>query len=396
MLAKLPVIIKLQLLAAACNSAGGILKLFLPLFFYEIYHFDFTIIAWLMGAYGAGCIVGAYFSGVLSEYLNAQWIAGSSLLCSGVVSAAFSLVPPLTVLFLIVPLVGIFDGAFRPVNLRLITDASPRELKLPVQGLHRVVFNLGIAAAGLIVGTLVSFGYEYVFLFQGVLNVFGSLFLLSYAYKYAGALWGYTKSATTESPQEMSATACSPWRDTLFLLFIFGQLLALGIFDQMYGTFGVFLREHSNAGPEWIAYLFSMNAVLVVILQMPVTRLIDRHGMVAAARIGIVFLSCAFLLLNAGDHIGWAVLTMLVITAAELLLIPVWTLVVLARAESRQKGKYLGIFTAAWLGHSLYGPSLGMWIYGAYGGSMLWWICACVGAVVFVLHYSTVVRLERG
>ena len=67
MLAKLPVIIKLQLLAAACNSAGGILKLFLPLFFYEIYHFDFTIIAWLMGAYGAGCIVGAYFSGEIGR-----------------------------------------------------------------------------------------------------------------------------------------------------------------------------------------------------------------------------------------------------------------------------------------------------------------------------------------
>ena len=120
MLEKVPKIIKLQLLAAACNSAGGILKLFLPLFlplfFYEVYNFDFTTIAWLMGAYGAGCIVGAYSSGVLSEYLNAQWIAGSSLLCSGVVSAAFSLVPPLTVLFLIVPLVGIFDGAFRPVN----------------------------------------------------------------------------------------------------------------------------------------------------------------------------------------------------------------------------------------------------------------------------------------
>ena len=72
-------------------------------------------------------------------------MAGFSLLFSGLFAAALALHLPLALLFLVVPLVGLFDGAFRPANLRLIMDASPKQLQVRVQGLHRVVFNLGVA-----------------------------------------------------------------------------------------------------------------------------------------------------------------------------------------------------------------------------------------------------------
>jgi MFS family permease len=394
MLRTLPRMVQLQLLATLCNSAGGIVKLFLPLFFHEVYGFDFTIIAWLMAGYGAGCIVGAYSGGVLSERIDCQWIAAISLLCSGVFAAVLALSLPWAWLCVVVPSVGVFDGAFRPANLRLVMDDCPRHLQIRVQGLHRVVFNLGIALAGLIAGTLIGFGYGYVFLFQGALNVLGSFCLLGYALKHVGRSWSYTHVEHSVLATDRLVLQGSPWKDKLFLLFIAGQLLALGIFDQMYGTFGLFLREHSQAGPEWIAYLFSMNALLVVLLQMPVTRLIERHGVVMASRVGIGLLSGAFLFLNVGEHVGWAVLTMLTITAAELLLTPAWTLTVLEHSAQRERGKYLGVFSAAWLGHSLYGPSAGTWLYGAYGGHALWWICAIVGVVVFLMHYSTIARLR--
>ncbi|WP_095144940.1 MULTISPECIES: MFS transporter [unclassified Pseudomonas] len=392
MIRTLPRSVQLQLLATLLNSAGGIVKLFMPLYFLEVYGYDFSTIAWLMAAYGGGCILGAYVGGALSERLDSQWATGISLLLSGVFAVTLALTPPFALLLIVVPLVGIFDGAFRPANLRLVMEGSPQELQARVQGLHRVVFNLGVALAGLLAGTLVGFGYGYVFLFQGLLNLFGSFLLLGYALKHAVGLWQLASIAATQKDTGDFAVG-SPWRDGFFLVFILGQLLALGIFDQMYGTFGIFLREHADAGPHWIAYLFSMNALLVVVLQLPVSRWIERHGIVIASRLGILLLGGAFLILNMGSHIIWAVLTMLVITAAELLLTPVWTLSVMNRSQGRQRGKYLGIFSAAWLGHSLYGPGVGAWLYGAYGGFTLWWICGGTGLLVFMLHYSTVSKL---
>jgi MFS family permease len=392
MIRTLPRAVQLQLLATLLNSAGGIVKLFLPLYFLEVYGYDFSTIAWLMAAYGGGCILGAYVGGVLSERLDSQWATGISLLLSGVFAATLAWTPPFALLLIVVPLVGIFDGAFRPANLRLVMESSPQESQVRVQGLHRVVFNLGVALAGVLAGALVGFGYGYVFLFQGLLNLFGSFLLLGYALKKSTGLWRPASVVLVQKDAAGAGTG-SPWRDGFFLVFILGQLLALGIFDQMYGTFGIFLRENADAGPQWIAYLFSMNALLVVVLQLPVSRWIERNGVVIASRLGVLLLAGGFLILNVGSHIIWAVLTMLVLTAAELLLTPVWTLSVMNRSQGRQRGKYLGVFSAAWLGHSLYGPGVGAWLYGAYGGFTLWWICAGTGLVVFMLHYSTVSRL---
>ncbi|MGW8463971.1 MFS transporter [Pseudomonas sp. CLCA07] len=384
--------VQLQLLATLLNSAGGIVKLFMPLYFLEVYGYEFSTIAWLMAAYGFGCILGAYVGGVLSERLDSQWATGISLLLSGIFAASLAMAPPLEMLLIVVPLVGVFDGAFRPANLRLVMEGSPQELQVRVQGLHRVVFNLGVALAGVMAGALVVFGYGYVFLFQGLLNLFGGFLLLGYALKKNTGLW-LPAGIELVHKDTGEDVASSPWRDGFFLVFILGQLLALGIFDQMYGTFGIFLREHIDATAQWIAYLFSMNALLVVVLQLPVSRMIERHGVVIASRVGGLLLSGAFLLLNMGSHIIWAVLTMLVLTAAELLLTPVWTLSVMNRSQGRQRGKYLGIFSAAWLGHSLYGPGLGTWLYGVYGGFLLWWICAGAGLLMVILHHSAVPRL---
>jgi len=394
MIRTLPRAVQLQLLATLLNSAGGIVKLFMPLYFLEVYGYEFSTIAWLMAGYGGGCILGAYVGGVLSERLDPQWATGISLLLSGIFAASLALAPPLELLLIVVPLVGVFDGAFRPANLRLVMEGSPQELQVRVQGVHRVVFNLGVALAGVLAGALVGLGYGYVFLIQGLLNLFGSFFLLGYALKQTTGLW---RPAGVELVHKDAGGhgGSSPWGDGFFLVFIFGQLLALGIFDQMYGTFGIFLREHTDASAPWIAYLFSMNALLVVVLQLPVSRMIERHGVVIASRLGGLLLSGAFLILNMGSHIIWAVLTMLVLTAAELLLTPVWTLSVMNRSQGRQRGKYLGIFSAAWLGHSLYGPGLGTWLYGAYGGFILWWICAGAGLLMVILHYSAVPRLWR-
>lgn len=112
----LPNIIKIQLMAAACNSAGGIIKLFLPLFFYEVYGFGFEVIALLMGVYGVGCILGAYLSGVLSERGEAQWVAAGSLLFSGMFTAGLSLIPPVALLFVIVPWQGYLMERFAPLT----------------------------------------------------------------------------------------------------------------------------------------------------------------------------------------------------------------------------------------------------------------------------------------
>jgi len=381
----LPGMVRAQLGATMLNSASVIVKLFMPLLFRGSYALDFETMGVLMATYGAGCVAGAYAGGALTGRVDSRKLTAACLCASGALAACLSQLPPVTWLFVVVPAIGAADGAFRPANMRLVMEGAESEDAIWLQGLHRICFNLGVALAGVAAAGLSGAGYPALFAAAAVGNVAGGCMLIRYARDRAGA--------TDAGPTCVSAgahsdrrTSVSPWADRVFLLFVLGQLLALGIFDQMYGTFGLFLSEGYGLDARWIGYLFSLNALLIVLVQAPAMMVIGRIGLVAASRWGTLLLAIAFPLLNLGLGPAYAIATMVCITAAEILLTPAWTLAVMDRSADRDRGRYLGIFTAAWLGHSLYGPAFGTWIYGRFGGRDLWWACAAIGLVVWALH----------
>lgn len=387
----LPVVVRAQLGATVLNSASVIVKLFMPLLFRGNYTLSFEAIGMLMAAYGAGCVAGAYFGGVLTGRVDSRKLTTACLLASGALSIGLSRLPAVTWLSVIVPAIGVADGAFRPANLRLVMEAAGSNNAMWLQGLHRICFNLGVALAGITAAGLSGTGYPALFAAAGIANITGGCLLVRHACNRAAE---QQLPIETTVPCAARQASVSPWTDGAFLLFVSGQLIALGIFDQMYGAFGLFLSEDYRLDTRWIGYLFSFNALLIVLAQAPAIMLIDRIGLIAASRWGTLLLAVAFPLLNFGDTAAHAIATMTCITAAEILLTPAWTLAVMDRSAGRDRGRYLGIFTAAWLGHSLYGPAIGTWIYGTMGGRNLWWVCAASGLVVWALHCRTIGKLS--
>ncbi|MFM0068707.1 MFS transporter [Paraburkholderia aspalathi] len=389
----LPGMVRAQLGATLLNSASVIVKLFMPLLFRSSYALDFTTIGILMASYGAGCVIGAYTGGALTGSVESGKLTAACLGISGVLAMCLPQLPSIGWLFIIVPAVGAADAAFRPGNLRLVLEIGGPNDATWLQGLHRICFNLGVALAGIIAASLAGTGYAGLFTVAGISNITGCGLLVCYLRDRSAAERASTTGNLT-CAHETCHTSGAPWTDRPFLVFVFGQLLALGVFDQMYGAFGLFLSEDYQLNHSWIGYLFAFNALLIVLTQMPATKLINSIGLSVASQWGTLLLMIAFPLLNLGRGPAYAVATMVCITAAEILLTSAWTLTVMNRSAGRDRGRYLGIFMAAWLGHSLYGPACGTWIYGTLGGRNLWWICALVSLVVWALHYRTIDKLS--
>lgn len=391
----LPGTVRAQLAATMLNSASVIVKLFMPLLFRGNYALDFETIGMLMGAYGAGCVAGAYGGGALTGRVDSRKMTAACLCASGALAAYLSQLPPIGQLAFLVPAIGIADGAFRPANLRIVMEAAGRGDATWLQGLHRICFNLGVAIAGIGVAAFSGAGYSSLFAAAGFTNIAGGGLLIRYLREPKRETDLQPTSGDARAPDSCGSVLESPWTDRTFLLFVLGQLLALGIFDQMYSVFGLFLNEEYGLDSRWVGYLFSLNAVLIVLVQAPAMRLITRIGLVAACRYGTLLLAIAFPLLNLGTRPAYAIAAMTCITCAEILLTPAWTLAVMDRSANRDRGRYLGIYTAAWLGHSLYGPTAGTWIYGALGGRVLWWLCAAVGFIVWGLHRRAIGELSH-
>lgn len=379
----LPASVYIQIVATLINTMGGIAKLFLPLYFLERYQLPYTSIGLLMGCYGLGCVGGAYSGGALSDRIDTAKLCRLLLLASGVLTIMLALPLPVWAFVPLLILTGLADGGFRPGNMRLVLEPCPSEKRATAQGLYRVAFNLGTSLAGITGGLLAVYGYQWVFVAQGCSSLLACGWML-WAYHRYRLTVPLHQAAANLAPQQGQ----SPWRDAAFLRFIVGQLLILAVFDQMYGTLGLFLREHYQLGPQWIGYLFTLNGLMVVALQVGIAHRIERWGLIRCSHIGVLATGFSFLLLNAGNGAQWALLAMLVLTIGELLLSPTWAAVAMHHSEGRQRGRYLGIYSAAWSGRTLYAPALGTWAYGHYGGAMLWWLCAAIALLTVAIQHS--------
>ena len=385
----LPAGVYIQIVATMINTMGGIAKLFLPLYFLERYRLPYGSIGLLMGCYGLGCVLGAYGGGALSDRLDTRKLCAALLLASGLLTMSLALPLPMWSYMPLLIATGLADGSFRPCNMRLVLEPCSPTRRPTAQGLYRMAFNLGTSLAGITGGLLAAYGYHWVFVAQGTASLLASLWILA-AYRRLGG-----PAPLHHSHQQQGEGLASPWGDTDFLRFILGLLLIVAVFDQMFGTMGLFLREHYRLGPQWIGYLFTLNGLMVVGLQVWIARRIQRWGLLRCSHLAVLLMGCSYLLLNAGSHIIWPILAIMVLTAGELLLSPTWSALVMHCSEGRQRGRYLGIYSAAWVGRTLYAPAAGTWFYGHFGGARLWWACAGIALLTVLIQHRPLQRLIR-
>ncbi|MDT9000909.1 MFS transporter [Paucibacter sp. APW11] len=386
----LPPSVYIQVVATLINTMGGIAKLFLPLFFLERYQISYGQIGLLMSCYGIGAFGGSYLGGVLSDKFDNRGLAAVLLTASGALTISLALPLPLWLFFPLLALTGLADGSFRPCNMRLVLEPCSAADQPTAQGLYRMAYNLGTALAGITGGLLAGFGYHWVFVAQGCASLLASVWVRLAYRRLGGAAPVHHAQRAGES-----AALASPWRDPAFLRFIVGMLLIVGVFDQMYGTLGLFLSEHFKLGPQWVGYMFTINGLMVVGLQVWIARRIHRWGLLRCSQIAVLLIGAAFLLLNAGRSVLWPLLCVVVLTIGELLISPSYSAIVMQCSEGRQRGRYLGIYSAAWGGRTLYAPAAGTWLYGSLGGAQLWWVCAAIGVLTALMLQRPLGELLR-
>ncbi|AOZ50213.1 MFS transporter [Chromobacterium vaccinii] len=378
----LPPSVYIQVVCSFINNVGGISKLFLPLYLRENYHLPYSQIGMLMAFYGAGMLAGSLKGGSLTDRFDSRALAVLALAVSGLCMALLALQIPVWMFMPLLVLSGMADGGFRPINQRLALEPCTPQQRPVAQGMMRVAFNLGVAIAGVTSGFLAAYGYQWVY----AANAAGTLLGASWM------AWSYARHVESTRPQQRQAgddgSLAGPWRDASFLRSILALVLVTLAFDQMYVTLALFLREHYQLGPQWVGYLFTINGLMVVALQIPVSRRILRWGLARSTQLGVLLTGCSFLWLNAGHGAQWAVLMMVTLTFGELLLSPSYAQLVMHRSEGRLRGSYLGLYNAAWNGRTLVAPALGTALYGQLGGSALWWLCALAACLSVAVQHG--------
>lgn len=355
-------------LAVLTNKLGTMVGPFLPLYLSDVWRLDEQATTRLIAAVSACSLLGGPLGGWLADRLGRRWTLIGALALNGLVLIALPSSPALAVLVGLLLAYRLTSDAVRPAISAAVADVVPPESRARAFGLLRIAINIGFGAGTFLGGLLSRVSFGLLFLIDGGTALVAAALLLT--------LFPETRRAAppddTASPPPPAEPPLPGATGRFALLCACGLLVSL-VSMQLTSTLPLSLRRR---GGEETASLYgtllALNALVVVIGQVPITAWIERRrpGRVLAAGAlcygfgyGAVALSVAPLPLGAA---------VVLLTLGEVLFYPLAATVTAELAPAHARGRWFGVLQAAYGIGSVLSPLLGGWILGRFGDATLW------------------------
>ncbi|MEM0129642.1 MAG: MFS transporter, partial [Thermoplasmata archaeon] len=276
---------------------------------------------------------------------------------------------------------SLFNGLSRPAQSAMIGDVTGPELAVTAFGVQRVFSNTGFAISPAVGGFLAaSVGLPSLFFFGALSSVAEGAILL--------ALLRESHRSSDRRPSGTRAAIGSllePFRDRLFVLLLL-TLSGLALVMNQFGTpLSLYLGSYRGIAFTDFGLIYALNGVLVVLLQLPIGRLIERRQhYLAAMSLGTLAYGASFLLFDLATGLPAFLAAMAVLTLGEDVVSPTEQTLVAGMTGAERRGRYFGAYNATTNATRVIAPVLGTALLGlgVLGGDYLWGTMAAVAAAV--------------
>lgn len=361
------------------NRLSAMAKLFMALYLRQALGLPFETVGWLLSGYGAGLLIGSMGGGLLSDLFSTSRFTALLLFTSAWVLVLLGLVTEVPWLAGLLLCSGIFDGAIRTLHQRLILEYCDVEQRVRAQSLSRVAINLGMAIAGVVGGVLAQVDFRWVFFVSAAMTLLALAWFVRSTFHRAVLISGGVSASALD--------ASSPFRDRPFLWFLAASVLLGLAFEPVYSMLGNYLLDFYRLGAAGVGWQFALNALLVVLLQIPLSHCSESWGARRQLLAGAFFLAFGLGVLPFGSGTLFVCLSTAVWTVGEILFMPALNILVMQRAQIGKSGLYLGLFSMCWGMSALISPTLGGQLYGHFGGHSVWIASAVLALCSMPLIY---------
>jgi predicted MFS family arabinose efflux permease len=298
----------------------------------------------VMGLFGLGAIVGAYFGGKFSDKIGFRKVQLISLLFGGIMFMVLGQVKSYPLICLFTFLLSMVNEAFRPANSSAIAHYSTVENRTRSYSLNRLAINFGWAVGGFIGGLIASYDYELLFWVDGMTNI-GAAVLLFYFLKPVAAPEKAVHVTEIEVPPAISA-----YRDKAYVWFIVLIILFGCCFVQLFSTVPKYFRDNLSLSESYIGFMMAVNGLIIVAIEMLLIYALEKKGNIMRyIVIGCLLCACSFLsLLIPGNGKIIALVMTLFITMGEIMAMPFMDTFWSLRSNTANRGQYAGLYTIAW------------------------------------------------
>jgi MFS family permease len=371
------------------NRLGAFVATFLAMYLTVDRGYSATYAGLVAALHGLGGVVSSVGAGVLTDRLGRRPTLLVSQLGTAFSVALLGFVEHPAAIAAVAFAVGMASNGSRPAVQAMIADIVAPKDRVRAFSLNYWAINLGFAVSASAAGLIAEHGYLLLFLGEAALTLVCAVlvFVKLPESRPGGRPVRTARGAVADGPRVSMGTVL---RDGPFMAVVGLGFLVATLFMQAYVALPVDMAAKGLSSSDY-GLAIAVNGLLIVVLQIPVTRLIERRDPARLLILSSLLAGYGFGLTAFAGSVGMYVLAICVWTLGEILNSPVQMGLVARLSPAHGRGRYQGMHTLSWSVAALVAPLAGGAVLDRWGSAVLWALTAGVGTVA-ALGYGVLMR----
>jgi len=366
------------------NRAGTMVLPFLSLYLTDFLDFSLSNVGWVMSIFGLGSLAGSWLGGKLTDKLGFYNVMFWSLLLTGLCFLGLQFATTFIEFSIGIFITMTIADTFRPAMFVSLKAYSKPENQTRSLTLVRLAINLGFSLGPFLGGIIISLiSYKGLFWIDG-LTCISAIFIFKTVLKEK-------KISAPEIEKDIIETfkknkTRSIYNDKPYWIFL-GIMFIMGfVFLQLFTTMPLFYKEVHGLTEIEIGLLMSLNGLMIFILEMPVIHYIEKSfwNKIKIILFSMVLFSISFFVLPI-SWIGILVVSMVLITIAEMLAFPFTNTFAMNRAIKGKEGQYMALYAMSFSLAHIFSAKVGMEMIEKHGYTSNWFLMGILSLIAVLL-----------
>ncbi|MGW2386234.1 MDR family MFS transporter [Streptomyces sp. NPDC001658] len=368
------------------NRLGAFVATFMALYLTLDRGYSASYAGLVVSLYGLGGVVSSLGGGVMTDRLGRRPTLLIAQASTAVSVALLGFVHHPVAIAGVACLVGMASNASRPAVQAMMADIVRPEDRVRAFSLNYWAINLGFAVSSAAAGFIAETSYLAGFLIEaGMTAVCAVVIFLKLPESRPER-----KKAQKGSVEDVRLGTVL--RDGRFMGVVGLSFLVALVFQQ--GSVGLpVAMGEAGFTPADYGVAIAVNGVLIVALQIPVTRFIEHRDTKRLLVVSSLLAGYGFGLTAFAGSLGLFALAVCVWTLGEMINAPTQTGLVVRLSPTHGRGRYQGMYTLSWSVAGLVAPLMSGIVIDRYGAEWLWGLCAVVGTVAAIGYAALMRRL---
>lgn len=365
------------------NRLGGFVVTFLALYLTVERGYSAAYAGLVAALFGLGGAVGAVLGGVLADRVGRRSTLLAAQLGAALTTAVLGFVTDQVSIAVVAALVGLTGNASRPAMSAMIADLVPPADRVRAFSLSYWAVNIGFGVSAAAAGFIAAEGYLWLFLGDALTTVLCALVVFV---KAEETMPVPDERPAAGAPAAPGTTLVDVLRDRRFTVLVGLTFLFALVMQQASSTLAIDMGAHGLTARQF-GLVAAVNGVVIVLLQIPVTRMLRARSSAALLGAGALLLSWGFGLTVFATSVGLYAVTVVVWTLGEIVHAPASMSAVADLAPAHARGRYQGMFTLSWSAAAFAGPLAGGLTLQYLGRDSVWLGSAALGMVAAAGYY---------